>query len=679
MIRVFILFLLSFFLTTNLFSSISKEDIQGQLPKELSLGKKDEKLPIWEVLDEKKELTAYIFESYNLAPVLGFSGGKMNMLVTIDLNGDFLDVSLLEQDEPVFVSGLGVIPFVNFLKQYKGKNLASSIKISDKESTDSIIYLDGVSKATASVKIANDSILASSIKVASQKMSGVAPKQISNAKKDYFEKLSWEELLKNGLVKELDIKNDEVKKLFKNTAYEDLFEDDKETFLKVYIANLAIPSVAKNILDEETRNELASQDYSKTEPFLILAKGEFLILPEDFVPNSSPDSLEIIQDGFPISTIDGDYEVLLQDGIPYFDQAMILDADKRFNFDPSSLWTLNFKIIQGKQTLFSTPVSRTISTDIQSPKKYFDIPKVEEKTPLWLSAMEEQKTKLIILTLYLSILFVILYKYQTLLESLRIKRTALLLITLFFIGWYGQGQLSMVTILGFVKAIVNSQSLNFLLYDPFSLIIWFFVFISLIIWGRGTFCGWLCPYGVLQELSFYFARILRLPKIKVPQKLNDKLVYIKYIVLAILILAAIFAPSLSDSLVEVEPFKTSITLIFDRDIPYVVYAVFWLLLSMFVFKGFCRFICPLGAFLSLAGKLKFLDWLPRRKECGNPCNNCYKNCNYNAIDKKSGTIKYNECFQCMDCVQIYSDDKLCKILIKNAKDKNITSWRKAND
>lgn len=196
----------------------------------------------------------------------------------------------------------------------------------------------------------------------------------------------------------------------------------------------------------------------------------------------------------------------------------------------------------------------------------------------------------------------------------------------------------MVTVLGVVKAIVNSQSLSFLLYDPFSLIIWFFVFISLVLWGRGTFCGWLCPYGVLQEFSHYLGRLLRFPRIRVSEKLNDKLVYIKYFILSALILAVIFAPKLAESLIEVEPFKTSITLIFDRQIPYVIYALFWLFLGMFLFKGFCRYFCPLGAFLSILGKLRILNWLPRRYECGNPCNNCHKSCNYQAIDKKVGLL-----------------------------------------
>ncbi|MDC0933841.1 4Fe-4S binding protein, partial [Arcobacteraceae bacterium] len=249
----------------------------------------------------------------------------------------------------------------------------------------------------------------------------------------------------------------------------------------------------------------------------------------------------------------------------------------------------------------------------------------------------------------------------------RYKRTILLSITLFFIGWYGQGQLSIVTVLGVIKTIYNSGTVTFLLYDPFSLIVWFFVLLSLFIWGRGTFCGWLCPYGVIQEFSYYIGRFFKFPTIKVSDKLNSKLVYIKYIILAALILSVFFAPDITKYLVEIEPFKTSITFIFDRQLPYVLYAVFWIFLGMFLFKGFCRYFCPLGAFLSIAGKLRILDWLPRRKECGNPCNNCFKNCNYQAIDKKDGHINYSDCFQCLDCVEIYTDENLCKVLIKDAK------------
>jgi polyferredoxin len=76
------------------------------------------------------------------------------------------------------------------------------------------------------------------------------------------------------------------------------------------------------------------------------------------------------------------------------------------------------------------------------------------------------------------------------------------------------------------------------------------------------------------------------------------------------------------------------------------------------YKFFCRYLCPLGAAMTLGGKLRILDWLPRRAECGQPCQTCRHRCSYDAIEK-SGAIRYDRCFQCLDCVGIYHDENRC--------------------
>jgi len=684
MFRLFFIIFIFFVSIHNINASMTKEEISKYVKEPLQLGNKDKKLPLWEILTNDKTLHSYMFETYDLAPIPGFSGEEINILVHIDIEGNFIDTILLEQTEPVFVSGLGVQPFIDFLKQYKGKSLKNNIKVGERESLGSTVYIDGVSKATASVKIANDSILGSSIKIAKEKLSGVAPKEISNPNKDLYEKYTWQELLDKKLVKHIKITKAQAEELFFDTdVYNDLEEDEKEEiFIDLYLADISLPTLSKNIIKQSTQDEIDGQLLNSEEAVIVLANGSHNILGEDFVSNSSPNTLSITQGGFPLNIRDGDYAINLLDSVPSFQTALILQVDKRFDFDPSNPWDLNIKIVRKPANFLNPEIFREFTLKMQLPKKYFIAPKKEKKIPLWLASVYEQKTKLITLTVFLSLLFIMLYKFQVLLIKLRFKRTILLAFTLFFIGWYAQGQLSIITVLGVIKAIVNSESLMFLLYDPFSLIIWFFVLFSLMIWGRGTFCGWLCPYGALQEFAHNLGRLLKLPRIKVSEKVNNKLVNIKYIVLASLILSVTFAPNITEYLVEIEPFKTSITLIFNRDIPYVLYAVFWLFLGMFLFKGFCRYFCPLGAFLSLMGRLKILDWLPRRAECGNPCNNCHKSCNYQAIDKKSGSIKYADCFQCLDCVQIYSDANLCKILKKDAKkekDMLIKDWRKTND
>jgi hypothetical protein len=53
------------------------------------------------------ELAGYAFESADLAPIPGFAGVPVNLLVAIDPNGSFLDAAVLSHHEPVFLDGLG--------------------------------------------------------------------------------------------------------------------------------------------------------------------------------------------------------------------------------------------------------------------------------------------------------------------------------------------------------------------------------------------------------------------------------------------------------------------------------------------------------------------------------------------------------------------------------------------
>jgi hypothetical protein len=138
------------------------------------------------------------------------------------------------------------------------------------------------------------------------------------------------------------------------------------------------------------------------------------------------------------------------------------------------------------------------------------------------------------------------------------------------------------------------------LFDPMTLALWAFVLVSLLIWGRGTFCGWLCPFGALQELVGKLAQRLRIPQLTVRRTLDARLKLLKYLVLAAILGSVFISAELTDSLVEAEPFKTAITLNFVRSWPFVLYAGGLLAASAVVYKSFCRYLCPFGAGLRQA-------------------------------------------------------------------------------
>jgi polyferredoxin len=247
-----------------------------------------------------------------------------------------------------------------------------------------------------------------------------------------------------------------------------------------------------------------------------------------------------------------------------------------------------------------------------------------------------------------------------------IFRNVYLAYTLLFIGWFSQGQLSIVNITGVLQALIAGRSLGFFMYDPMTVILWAFVAVSLVLWGRGTFCGWLCPFGALQEFLGKLGQWLKLPQIKIKPQTDKRLKWIKYPILGVILVSSIFSAHVTDWVVEIEPFKTAITLNFVRSWPFVVYALGLLLAGMFVYKFFCRYLCPFGASLALMGRFRVLDWIPRRKECGTPCQSCRNKCDYKAIEP-DGKIQYDECFQCMDCVIIYNSDEKCPPLLMAKK------------
>ena len=194
-----------------------------------------------------------------------------------------------------------------------------------------------------------------------------------------------------------------------------------------------------------------------------------------------------------------------------------------------------------------------------------------------------------------------------------------------------------------------------------------FVLLSLIVWGRSTFCGWLCPFGALQELLSLIAKRFGYRQRRLPAQLDRRLKAIKYLVLVALIGSALSLSPWTDRAVEVEPFKTAISMGFDRAWPFVAWALLCAVSSVFVFRGYCRYVCPLGAALAVLGSVRLLDWIPRRPECGTPCQSCRYRCEYQAI-APTGKIDYRECFQCLDCVEIYQDPKRCLPLIRIARE-----------
>ena len=247
-----------------------------------------------------------------------------------------------------------------------------------------------------------------------------------------------------------------------------------------------------------------------------------------------------------------------------------------------------------------------------------------------------------------------------------VVRTGFLLTVLVWLGWIAGAQLTILHLLTYLNAARGIVDWRAQLVDPLIVILSAYVLISLILWGRGVFCGWLCPFGALQELTNKFARLVRIPQVTVPHTLQARFWSLKYVVVLVILGLAVSSSHLVASAVEIEPFKTAISTRFDRAWPYVLYAALLLGAGLVVERFYCRYLCPLGAAVAFLGRIHVLSWLRRRPECGNPCHICEASCPVGAIER-SGKINMAECFQCLDCQVDYFDDHKCPPLVQRRK------------
>ncbi len=632
-----------------------------------------------------EQVIGYVFRTGDVVHIPAYSGKPVNLLIGIDLEGKITGTRVLEHHEPILLVGIPEEELHEFADAYVGKSVTDRIRAGAGE-REGYVNVDAITGATVTAIVVNRTILRSAREVAISRAiiekTPVKKAGPSEVLMDVYEQADWKELTGNGAIRRLLLTPSGVEEAFEGTKVEEVpaapsespaIGEREDVFIDLYYGYLNAPTIGRNLLGERQYNWLMAELEPGEHAIAIMANGVYSFKGSGYVRGGIFDRIQLLQDGTTISFRDLDYyrldDVYLE-GMPDFSEMGIFIIREHAQFDPGAPWTL--ELLVRRQVGPIESVFTTFSADYEIPDAYVarpEPPTPVAEEPMWVSVWRERASDIVILGAALILLTFIMALHDWLVRFPGLVvylRTGFLIYTLFVLGWYMLGQLSVVNVFVFINSLFTGFSWDTFLIDPIMFILWTFVAGSLLFWGRGVYCGWLCPYGALQKLSNDIAKRIRVPQWKFPQIVHDRLWGIKYLILLVLFGISLQSIGTAERYAEVEPFKTAITLHFDRAWPFVIYAAGLVVISMFNCKFYCKYLCPLGAALAVPAKLRLVEWLRRRKECGKPCQICARECEIQAIHE-TGEINPNECHYCLDCQVTYWDKYKCPPLVERRK------------
>ena len=606
----------------------------------------------------------FLFSTAELTDVIGFSGAPFNFVVGLDLQGKIVGVVVVEHHEPILdYSSMGG-QLKRFIEQYTGLDAGGSISLSGRGTPGGI---NGISGATVSARAFNQAIVQSARMVARSRGLTVGAASAAMADTSNFKPLTWPELIAAGAVERMQIH-----------AGGKAGTDSQDVALDLYAAVVNPASIGRNLLGPMRYMENVAPYRPQDLIVLLMGKGPYSFVGTKVFDTGTFDRIRIEQGArtFTLRREPKQYQYLpfvSAKGAPKFDEIYLFRIPAEKGIDVLAPWQLvvvddgsgpgaqkrEFKLSYSLPSRFVLPPAEP------SAQEPLDSP--------WRESWRAQARNIVVLGIGLLVLTVLLTAMHRLTRHARLYqalRIGFLLFTLVWIGWIAGAQLSIINVFAWLRGLFNGNGLALLLADPLLCVLLAFVVVSFVIWGRGVFCGWLCPFGALQELLAKLARVVRLPQWSLTYRAHRMLWPLKYVSLAVLAVATLHGLQTMAVAAEIEPFKTVISLRMDRAWPFAAYVLVLLAAGLFVERAFCRFLCPLGAVMAIGGRLRLRRFtlLKRRQECGNPCQLCARRCPIQAIEP-SGAINMDECFYCLDCQVIHNDANVCPPLVNEARRK----------
>jgi polyferredoxin len=273
----------------------------------------------------------------------------------------------------------------------------------------------------------------------------------------------------------------------------------------------------------------------------------------------------------------------------------------------------------------------------QNKKDAWNFSDEEETVPTFTQDLKDQALDLTLFTAFATLAMIGFFRKSEVLKWITMGASVV------YLGFVRSQLITVVNIFGLTQwnLPVFRHNMTWYLFAVFTLV-------TTILWGR-IYCGRVCAFGAMTQLldKIVPARL----RFELPKRIEQRANYIKY---AVLVGVVAYFLVTKDILIYryVEPFW-----MFSRQATIGMWIGLSVLLAatIFVRNLYCRFLCPVGAFLGLLSNLTVFR-IKRWSEC-NSCKICEKTCEWGAI--RGPKIVASECVRCDDCERLYNDKQKC--------------------
>ncbi|MBT9498606.1 MAG: regulatory protein NosR, partial [Zoogloea sp.] len=449
----------------------------------------------------QKKLLGYVMLSTDITDIPAYSGKPVVTLIGMDTTGHFTGVKILKHSEPILLLGIPETALVKFNNQYLGKFVGDNIEIGKSRPDEHLIGLDAISGATVTVIAQNQVMMTSGNEVARQV--GIL-KPVNRPQARFIASTatpSWADLVEDGSVQRLVVKAEEVG-----------LKSDGRPYMDLWFGYLNEPTIGRAILGKYAYDGLMSRLLPGEHAiFIVKTAGMDSFKGSGFVRGGLYDRVQVRQDKDSFTFRDLDYVNLWgvsAPGAPAFDESAIFIIRGK-SFSAAYPWKLVFlgnKI--DKET--SAKTFANFDKEYWLDAKYLEggRPLVIKPDPTWLKVWKERAVEIGAFTVFLLLISAAYASRDKLVRRSTHKnkwpvnafKYTAWVVSIGFVGFTAMAQPSITQVLTWFHSLLFQWKWELFLSDPLIFVFWIFIIVTVFVWGRGFFCGWLCPFGSLSEL-----------------------------------------------------------------------------------------------------------------------------------------------------------------------------------